>query len=161
MEKEIVILAKQILAGEELEVKKGCAVLVQGDRIKAILSETDVEVLRQKADQGQVQILDLGGRTLLPGLFECHNHLALDAGLEGHLGMMGLSECEHTVLAIQGLKKDLYSGVTTARCMGDRNYLDVKMKQIIAEGRVEGPDLLVCGIGMRARHGHGEDDLRR
>ncbi|MBQ8850971.1 MAG: amidohydrolase family protein, partial [Oscillibacter sp.] len=101
------------------------------------------------------EVVDLGDKTVLPGLFECHNHLALDARIPGHLGMMGLSECEHTLLALNGLKDDLMSGVTTARCLGDRNYIDVVLKQKIKEGAVVGPDLLVCGIGMKGRHGHG------
>ncbi len=150
MNKMNVILAGRVLVGENLKKQERACVLVQEDRILDILSPAEYEAIRD-----QVDTIDLGDATLLPGLFECHNHLALDAGLEGHLGMMELSECEHTVLAINGLKKDLLSGVTTARCMGDRNYIDVKMKQMIAEGRVDGPDLLVCGIGMRAAHGHG------
>lgn len=144
------ILAGRALVGENLTEKERACVLVEGGRIRDILSPAEYEAVKDKAET-----IDLGDATLLPGLFECHNHLALDAGLEGHLGMMELSECEHTVLALNGLKKDLLSGVTTARCMGDRNYIDVQIKQMIADGRVEGPDLLVCGIGMRARHGHG------
>lgn len=38
--------------------------------------------------------------------------------------MMNQSECEHTLLALNGLKDDLMSGVTTARCLGDRNYIE-------------------------------------
>ena len=62
-------------------------------------------------------------------MFECHNHLALDARLPGHLDMMNQSECEHTLLALNGLKDDLMSGVTTARCLGDRNYIDVVLRE--------------------------------
>ena len=150
MKKMTVILAGRVLAGENLSVRERACVLVDGEQIRDILTPAEYEAVKDKADT-----LDLGDATLMPGLFECHNHLALDAGLEGHLGMMELSECEHTVLAIDGLKKDLLSGVTTARCMGDRHYIDVNLKRMISEGRVEGPDLLVCGIGMRALHGHG------
>ncbi|MBR2570544.1 MAG: amidohydrolase family protein [Clostridia bacterium] len=150
MVKMTAILAGEVLAGENLRKCGPSCVLVRDGRILDIISPAEYEAVKNESET-----IDLGSATLLPGLFECHNHLALDAGLEGHLGMMELSECEHTVLALNGLKKDLLSGVTTARCMGDRNYIDVKIKQMIADGRVEGPDLLVCGIGMRARHGHG------
>ena len=150
MGKMTAILAGKVLVGENLTRQARACVLVDGGRIRDILTLGEYEAIRESMDT-----VDLGDATLLPGLFECHNHLALDAGLEGHLGMMELSECEHTVLALNGLKKDLLSGVTTARCMGDRNYIDVKIRQMIADGRVEGPDLLVCGIGMRAAHGHG------
>jgi len=144
------ILAGRVLTGENLTPREGVCVLVKDGMIRDILNRGEYEAV-----SGVTETIDLGTQTLMPGLFECHNHLALDAGLPGHLGMMELSESEHTVLALNGMKKDLMSGVTTARCMGDRHYLDVKMKQMVEDGRVEGPDLLVCGIGMRAAHGHG------
>ena len=49
----------------------------------------------------------------------------------------------------------LVSGVTTARCLGDRFYIDVTCKKAQKEGRIAGPKLVVSGIGMRASHGHG------
>ncbi|MFR1130132.1 MAG: hypothetical protein ACLSFC_15445 [Enterocloster bolteae] len=90
----------------------------------------------------------------MPGMFECHDHLALDARIPGHLGMMDRSECEHTLLALNGLKDDLMSGVTTARCLGDRYYMDVTLRNKIRE-RCNRSGSSVCGIGMKGRHGHG------
>lgn len=144
------VLSDLALVGPELTQAERPCILVEDGVILDILTRGAFEEIRDSVD-----VIDLGSRTLLPGLFECHNHLALDARLPGHLGMMGLSEAEHTVLALNGLHDDLMSGVTTARCMGDRYYLDVTMKRLIKEGKVEGPDLLVSGIGMKAAHGHG------
>ena len=144
------IYAKKALIGEELQVLEDACVLVENDMIQDAISQTEFE-----ASGRQAEIIHLEDKVILPGMFECHNHLALDARIPGHLGMMGLSECEHTLLALNGLKDDLMSGVTTARCLGDRNYIDVVLKQKIKEGAVVGPDLLVCGIGMKGRHGHG------
>ncbi len=144
------VYAKKALIGEELQALENACVLVEDEKI--------VEVTTQeafKASGRNAQVIDLGEQTLLPGMFECHNHLALDARLPGHLDMMNQSECEHTLLALNGLKDDLMSGVTTARCLGDRNYIDVVLKEQIQKGKVVGPDLLVCGIGMKGRHGHG------
>lgn len=144
------VYAKKALTGEELQVLENACILVEDEKI--------VEVTTQKAFEAsgrEAQIVDLGEKTLMPGMFECHNHLALDARLPGHLDMMNQSECEHTLLALNGLKDDLMSGVTTARCLGDRNYIDVVLKEQIQKGKVVGPDLLVCGIGMKGRHGHG------
>lgn len=45
------------------------------------------------------------------------------------------------------------SGVTTARCMGDRFYIDVTLKKLINEGKVSGPKLLAAGIGMKGSMG--------
>ena len=144
------IYAKKALTGAELTVLEDACILVEDGVIADVTTRAQFEASGRQAD-----VVDLGDKTLMPGLFECHNHLALDARIPGHLGMMGLSECEHTLLALNGLKDDLMSGVTTARCLGDRNYIDVVLRDKIKAGAVVGPDLLVCGIGMKGRHGHG------
>ena len=94
-------------------------------------------------------------KTIMPGMIDCHNHLALDTRLENHLVKMNDCECEQTLRAIKTMKDDLVSGVTTARCLGDRFYVDVTCKKAQKEGRLTGPKLVVSGIGMRASHGHG------
>ena len=145
------LLAKQGLVGQSQEVKKDVCILVKDGVIEDILDKETYEGLKQP----EWQETDLGDVTIMPGMFECHDHLALDARIPGHLGMMERSECEHTILALNGLRDDLMSGVTTARSLGDRNYIDVTLRNMIREGEVVGPDLLVCGIGMKGRHGHG------
>ena len=145
------LLAKQGLVGQSLEVKKDVCILVKDGVIEDILDKETYEGLKQP----EWQETDLGDVMIMPGMFECHDHLALDARIPGHLGMMERSECEHTILALNGLRDDLMSGVTTARSLGDRNYIDVTLRNKIREGAVVGPDLLVCGIGMKGRHGHG------
>ncbi len=145
-----IITADLVLAGENLEGISDGAVVVEDEKILYVGSSADA-----KKAYPDAQMVSHKGKCLLPGLFECHNHLAMDARVAGHLGMMELSECEHTIMAMKGLKDDLMSGVTTARCLGDRRYIDVVLKEQIQQGKVLGPDLLVCGIGMKGRHGHG------
>ena len=145
------LLAKKGLIGNELQVKENICILIKDGVIEDILDKETYEGLKQP----EWQETDLGDVTIMPGMFECHDHLALDARIPGHLGMMERSECEHTILALNGLRDDLMSGVTTARSLGDRNYIDVTLRNKIREGEVVGPDLLVCGIGMKGRHGHG------
>lgn len=145
-----IITAASVLSGAELEPVRNGAVVVENENIIQVGTLEQVKKVYPDA-----QIMDLGEKCLMPGMFECHNHLAMDARLKGHLAMMEWGECEHTVMALKGLKDDLMSGVTTARCMGDRHYLDVKLKKMVQEKAVIGPDLLVSGIGMRASNGHG------
>lgn len=144
------VYAERVLAGEELQVLEDACILIEDERIADVTTRREFEASGRDA-----AIIHLEDKTVLPGLFECHDHLALDARLPGHLDMVNLSECEHTLLALKGLEDDLMSGVTTARCLGDRNYIDVVLRDQIRQGKVKGPDLLVCGIGMKGRHGHG------
>lgn len=149
--KDRILYSNRILVGEELLVLENGCLIIKDEKIHRITTrdQIDSEVM------SQYEVIDLGDMTLMPGMIECHNHLAMDARLPNHLEMMEGSECELSILAIQGLKDDLLSGVTTARCMGDRYYIDVILKKEIEKGNILGPDLLVSGIGMRSLHGHG------
>ena len=144
------ILAHRVLTGPDLKEQLNRCVLVDNGKILDILPAEEYRKLKDTWPA-----VDLGRGTLMPGLFDCHSHLALDAGRKGHLAMMSLPEEEHMKLAEENLKKDLYSGVTTMRCMGDRYYLDIRTRELIRRGSMEGPDILVCGIGMRSAAGHG------
>lgn len=145
-----ILKAEKIIVGEELNVLEHAAVQVKDGKISEIYehAENIPEELKE-------YVIDLGNKTIIPGMIDCHNHLALDTRLENHLVKMNDCECEQTIRAIKTMKDDLASGVTTARCLGDRFYIDVTCKKAQQEGRIVGPKLIVSGIGMRASHGHG------
>lgn len=145
-----VLKAKYIIAGLELAVKEHAAVKIEDGKITEIY-----ENVSQIPEELKSEIIDYGEKTIMPGMIDCHNHLALDTRLENHLVKMNDCECEQTLRAIKTMKDDLVSGVTTARCLGDRFYVDVTCKKAQKEGRLTGPKLVVSGIGMRASHGHG------
>ena len=144
------IKAKNIVAGSNLVTMENAAILVENGKILKIYENAN-----QMQIQDNMDVIDMGNRTIIPGMIDCHNHLALDARIENHLVKMNDCEAEQTIRAIKTMKDDLFSGVTTARCLGDRFYIDVVCKQAQKEGRIMGPKLVVSGIGMRASHGHG------
>ncbi|MDY5649170.1 MAG: amidohydrolase family protein [Lachnospiraceae bacterium] len=144
------IKAKNVIVGTGLEVKENAGVLVEDGKIAKIYDN----VYGLEALDG-AEIVDFGEATVIPGMIDCHNHLALDARLDNHLIKMEDCEAEQTIRALKTMKDDLESGVTTARCLGDRFYIDVTCKKAQREGRIAGPKLVVSGIGMRSLHGHG------
>ena len=150
MMKEQVLRAKNVIVGKELVNKENAAVHIKDGKIFKIYENANECPEELKND-----MIDLGDVTLMPGMIDCHNHLALDTRLENHLVKMNDCECEQTIRALKTMKDDLESGVTTARCMGDRFYIDVTCRNAQREHRIEGPKLVVSGIGMRASHGHG------
>jgi len=129
-------------------IEKG-VILIEGQRIIGVGKE---EELREKAD---VHVLDCSDQTLLPGLVDCHNHLSLDPRLDNYLHRMADPIPALTLRACESMKMDLRAGVTTSRCLGDKEFLDAECKKAVAEGRIEGPRLLVATRGIRAIHGHG------
>lgn len=144
------IKAKEIIIGKGLESKQNAGILIKDGRIEKVYDNLyNVEIPEA------AEILDFQDQTVLPGMIDCHNHLALDARLENHLVKMNDCEAEQTIRAIKTMKDDLMAGVTTARCLGDKYFIDVTCKKAQKEGRIVGPRLVVSGIGMRSLHGHG------
>lgn len=144
-----ILKAKNIIVGQNLELKENAALKIEDGKIAEIYENAS-----QLPDEG-LKVVDLEDKTIIPGMIDCHNHLALDTRLENHLVKMNDCECEQTIRALKTMKDDLVAGVTTARCLGDRFYIDVTCKKAQKEGRIQGPKLVVSGIGMRASHGHG------
>ena len=146
-----IIKAKTILVGRDFREIVNGALLVEDGVIREVYDSLDGVVFPKET----TEVVDFGDATLIPGMIDCHNHLALDARLENHLVKMNDVEAEQTLRAVKTMKDDLLAGVTTARCLGDRFYLDVVCRNAQREGRLFGPRLVVSGIGMRSMHGHG------
>lgn len=147
-----ILNAGLILQGKDLVPLEKGSILVENGIIRDIMPQH----AREQMDIPDAVEYSFPGQTLMPGMIECHNHLCIDATLPEHLELLGWSsECELTLLALKGLKEDLMSGVTTARCMGDKYYIDVTLKKLIDAGQVTGPRLLAAGIGMKGSHGAG------
>lgn len=147
---KIILKASKVVTGTDLTVKENAALLIEDGKIKKIYEQAQSIPPIEGAE-----VVDLGDKTIIPGMIDCHNHLALDARLENHLVKMNDCEAEQTLRAVKTMRDDLLSGVTTARCLGDRFYIDVTCRNAQREGRLFGPKLVVSGIGMRASHGHG------
>lgn len=87
-----------------------------------------------------VDITDLGDRTLLPGLVDCHQHLVFDGRgtLEEQVG--GKTDEELTERARSNARRALLGGVTTLRDLGDRGFVTLGLR--------DDPDLpTICSAG--------------
>lgn len=145
-----IVKAGKMILGDGLEAKENAGLLIENGKIAKVYDNmASVEI------PAGMEVVDYGDSVVIPGMIDCHNHLALDARLENHLVKMEDCEAEQTIRAIKTMKDDLMAGVTTARCLGDRFYIDVTCKKAQKEGRITGPKLVVSGIGMRSTHGHG------
>jgi len=143
------IRGQSLYDGEKYLKDEPAALLISGDRILSLGREA-----LTAADEA-VTVIDCSGQTLMPGMIDCHNHLSLDPSLPNYLLGMNDPLPELTLRAVQTMRRDLMSGVTTSRCLGDKAFLDVHCRKAQEEGRLLGPRLKVATRGIRALHGHG------
>ncbi len=143
-----ILHAKAALIGDDLDVYNNVYIQIEDELI------VDIRI-GEEINKNDCHFIDISDWVLMPGLIDCHNHVSLDARLNGHLDMMSSDKKSLEKLALKNMKDDLMSGVTSSRCMGDRFYIDVEFKERIHAGEVIGPNLFVCGIGMRSIRGHG------
>jgi imidazolonepropionase-like amidohydrolase len=113
---------------------------------------------------------DYPGSTILPGLIDSHVHLGFDGGPNPAARMRGSTDEQLLVLMLHSARQLLGVGVTTARDLGARSYLDVVVRDAIAEGLARGPRMVVATRPVTVTGGHcwfmggeadSEDDLRR
>jgi imidazolonepropionase-like amidohydrolase len=97
--------------------------------------------------------IDLGARTLLPGLIDMHVHLTSDPRLSGYRGLE-FTDNFATVVGVANARKTLDAGFTTVRNVGSGNYDDVALKQGIEGGYVPGPRIVPAGYALGATGGH-------
>ena len=132
----------------------GWAVLVRGDKI------VGAGPLSQFATQpADVQVIDLPGMTLLPGLIDAHSHLLLHPYNETSWNDQVLKEPLALRIARATVHADrtLRAGFTTLRDLGTEGagYADVGLKQAIEQGIIPGPRLLVVTRAIVATGSYG------
>ena len=96
-----------------------------------------------------VDLVDLDGAALLPGLIDTHVHLAFDAGPDP-VGALADRDDEAAAAAmIRAGQTALRGGVTTVRDLGDRDYLSLGLR-----GRPGLPTIVAAGPPVTTPGGH-------
>lgn len=109
---------------------------------------TVVEVCRERAFGPDVRVIDLAGRTVIPGLIDCHVHLApWGLNLIGHQDKRLMLLAAETVKA---LETTVAAGCTTARDLGG---LDAGFREAVTRGLIAGPRLQVSLVIVSPTNG--------
>jgi imidazolonepropionase-like amidohydrolase len=143
----IVLHAARLLDVKNGRMVKPGEVLVQGERILEVGSS-----VRRPAG---AEVIDLGDRTLLPGLIDAHVHLFLHPGAED-LQTVQESVPQRTITATLAARDDLMAGFTAERDMGTEGAgaADTAVRNAIDEGRIPGPRLRISGNAINILGGH-------
>ncbi|HEX6628673.1 MAG TPA: amidohydrolase family protein [Gemmatimonadaceae bacterium] len=139
-----VIRAAHLVDGKSDRVQDNAAVVVEGDRIVAVGSQSDV-ASRVPAN---AQIVDLGGATILPGLIDNHTHVLLQGDITAadyDEQLLKESIPYRAIRATAAVRMSLMNGFTTIRDLETEGamYADVDVKTAIARGIIPGPRMFV------------------
>jgi imidazolonepropionase-like amidohydrolase len=88
-------------------------------------------------------VVDVAGRTVMPGMIDCHIHMAADGGSSN--SPEETTDTHAVLRAAADMRRTLEAGFTTVRDVGGRNYMEMDLKRSIGEGHVVGPRLLLAG----------------
>jgi imidazolonepropionase-like amidohydrolase len=143
----IVLHAARLLDVKSGHVTRPGEVLVLGERI--------VEVGASVKRPAGAEVIDLGDRTLMPGLIDAHVHLFLHPGAED-LQTVQESVPQRTIVALLAARDDLMAGFTAERDMGTEGAgsADTAVRDAIDDGLVPGPRLRISGNAINILGGH-------
>ena len=115
-----------------------------------ITNIADARTVRWGAD---VKHIDLGGKTLLPGLIDMHVHLDGPADIGGYRGLE-FTDSFWGMTAVKNARDMLDAGFTTVRNVGSSDRNDIGLKQAIDAGYAVGPRIVPAGYALGATGGH-------
>jgi imidazolonepropionase-like amidohydrolase len=130
---------------------EGAAVVVEAARIVDVISSGRVGPL-----PGPVETLDLGGRTLMPGLTDAHVHVY---AADGNTAEQHRQHPPSLLVAkaLRRMEQALMQGFTTVRDAGGADY---GLREAVASGLYPGPRMLVSGRVLSQTGGHGDKRRR-
>ena len=100
-----------------------------------------------------VKHIDLGDKTLLPGLIDMHVHLDGPADIGGYNGLE-FTDSFWGMTAVKNAHDMLDAGFTTVRNVGSSDRNDIGLKQAIEAGYAVGPRIVPAGYALGATGGH-------
>jgi imidazolonepropionase-like amidohydrolase len=121
------------------EPQSDVTVIVEGNRIAALGRRAEL-----MQPQAQDQTYDVSGMTLMPGLFQCHLHAAMDNIYGYHDLDMKYPANYLTLVAAKNVELMLNVGFTSAVGAGSPANIDVVLKHAIAADLIKGPRLFAC-----------------
>lgn len=144
-----------IKAGHLVDVENGRVldkqvILVRSGKIQAVGRDVNIPA--------GAKVLDLSNKTVLPGLIDCHTHLADGAHDANGDPMSQLKRTASQVVleSVPNARMTLESGFTTVRDVGVYRALnDVALRDAINKGYIVGPRMFVAGAYVTIAGGAG------
>jgi imidazolonepropionase-like amidohydrolase len=145
-----------IRAGRLIDVRTGSI------RENALITIRDGKIVSigAEAPPQNAQVIDLSGKSVLPGLFDCHVHLLQDYSDNSSVGHLRQSSAQGALFGVHNLATFLANGFTTVRDAGeyDEHYAQIALRDAVRKGLISGPRVLAAGQLVSITGGHGDVD---
>jgi imidazolonepropionase-like amidohydrolase len=144
--------------GKLLDVKTGKSaanqtIIIEGDRIVA------VQAGGPPAGARKGSVIELPAATALPGLFDMHTHITFTPYNFGY-AELGISTPREALTGAANAKVTLEAGFTSIRNLGANGFTDVALRDMIDEGQLPGPRMMVSGVALGITGGHCDNNLQ-
>src|SRR3989475_5818315 len=136
----VVLKGATIIDGTGRAPQQNGVLVLDGERILAVGASAKVKVPRH------ARVLDLTGRTIMPGIINAHGHVGLVAG-----GQNRADAYTRENVQAQLLQYERY-GVTSVLTLGLNRDLVYELRDEQRRGAVPGASLFTAGRGTRAPH---------
>jgi imidazolonepropionase-like amidohydrolase len=144
-----------IRAGQLLDVRTGKiltnqAIVIENGKIVSVGTDTG-------AADASAQVIDLSGKTVLPGLIDAHTHITFDPKF-GY-DRLAISLPREALIGAKNARITLLAGFTTIRNVGADGFTDIALREAINAGDVPGPRIDASGPALSITGGHCDDNL--
>ena len=143
MSRRIAVINARVFDSAAGSLIEACSVVIEGEHI--------VEVTREPRNFAAAQLIDAGGRVVLPGLIDAHVHVTAV-----HHDALRMAMQPPSLITAQSkgvLEGMLMRGFTSVR---DACGADFGLQEAVAQGLFDGPRLFIAGWPITQTGGHAD-----
>ncbi|MFJ9691357.1 amidohydrolase family protein [Kitasatospora sp. NPDC101183] len=147
---QLLITADRVITGPGGQTVENGAVLIDSGVIRAVGTANELESFAS----AKIERLRCPGATVVPGLIDCHVHLAFDAGPDPVRAVAEADPDNLLAAMAERAGQMLAAGVTTVRDLGDLDALTVTLREAVEAGKAAGPTILAATAPLTVSGGH-------
>ena len=151
------IRAGRLIDGTGQPARENQVIIVRGERIEAVGDAATVAI------PDGARVVDMSGRTVMPGIVDAHAHLSIRPDirtLRGQLEGMEQHDAMQMARIVRNIRVQLMSGVTSVYVVGEVHYNDIQAAQAVDDGIIPGPRIYPSGNFISTTAGHGPAEYR-
>lgn len=148
---QTVIRGGTLIDGTGRPPTAGMAIAIDGNRLRAIGREADLEPLLKS---GGPRVVDVSGKWILPGLINTHEHLFFREIVGPTRETRAKGPFTLTFYSLRNALIGLRRGWTTVRDMATMGGIAIQVRDLVTRGEMPGPRIVACGSPVCVTGGH-------